>query len=290
MPREDGAVILDAALALDHAGKQVAIDAQHRGHHPQQGDDEVHGHPDVALGKSFGPVCDEGISHRDDHPEQHGAQHPADRAFHRLFGADLGAQFVPAEGAARKIGAGVPAPGEAQHQQDEENGVVAVFRHRQQDLEVDQGIKAEQDDPGKKDQPADLLIADAAVAHHQVDAVEQQQRKGHRHHALPRHLIAGQHDQQSVGHLDRVQQPVPFVKAEGGIHFVHPDQGHRRHDQVKKQCVEGQHDQHQDGNAHNGCNHSCFHRFSLYVAKLKCRRTGGTAGCTPRWRRPGRPG
>ena len=29
---ENGAVILDAALALDHAGKQVAINAQHRRH------------------------------------------------------------------------------------------------------------------------------------------------------------------------------------------------------------------------------------------------------------------
>src|SRR5699024_11274787 len=62
----------------------------------------------------FRSVCDEGIGHRDNDPEQHGAQHPADRAFHRLFGADLGAQLVSAEGAARKIGAGVPAPGEAQ--------------------------------------------------------------------------------------------------------------------------------------------------------------------------------
>ena len=100
-----------------------------------------------------------------------------------------------AEGAAREVGAGVPAPGKAEDEQDEENGVVAVFRHRQQDLQVDQGIKAEQDDARKKDQTADLLIADAAVAHHQVDAVEQKQRKGHRHHAPPRRLVAGQHDQ-----------------------------------------------------------------------------------------------
>ena len=36
MAREDGAVVLDATLALDHAGEQVAVDAQHRSHTGQQ--------------------------------------------------------------------------------------------------------------------------------------------------------------------------------------------------------------------------------------------------------------
>ena len=122
--REDGAVVLDAALTLDHAGEQVAVDAQHRGHHAQQPNDDIHGNSHVGPAEHLHPVGGHRVDHGGQDPEEHGAQHPADGPFHRLFGAHHRAELVFAEGPACKIGAGVPAPGKAEDQQDEKDRVI----------------------------------------------------------------------------------------------------------------------------------------------------------------------
>lgn len=88
--REDGAIILDAALALDHAGEQVAVDAQHSGHAGQQGNDQVHGNADVGAGERLHPVGRNGVDDGGDHAEHHGAQHAANGSLHGLLGLTTG--------------------------------------------------------------------------------------------------------------------------------------------------------------------------------------------------------
>ena len=98
MAREDGAVVLDAALALDHAGEQVAVDAQHRSHTGQQRNDDIHGYANIGAGELFHPVCCDGVDDRDQHTEYHSTQHAAYSALHRLFGADHRAELMLAKG------------------------------------------------------------------------------------------------------------------------------------------------------------------------------------------------
>ena len=160
MARENGAVILDAALALDHAGKQVAINAQHRRHTGQQRNDNVHRNTDVGAGKGLHPVRRDGINEGRRHTEHHRAQHAANGTLHGLFGADHRAELVLAERAACKVGAGIAAPGKAEDEQDEEDGVIAVLLHGQQLLEPDERVEAEDHNARKHRKAAGFLVAD----------------------------------------------------------------------------------------------------------------------------------
>ena len=225
MPREDGAVVLDAALALDHAGKQVAVDAQHSGDTAQQRDNHIHGNADIRAGKGLHAVCRYGVDEGGDHAEHHGAQHTADGTLHRLFGADHRAQLMLAEGAACKIGTGIAAPCKAEDEQDEENRVIAEFFHWQTLLEQNEGVEAEDHDARKHQKTAGLLVADGTVAHHQIDGKKGDQHKGHRHDQLAHGAIAGKHDQQCIGYQHCVHEPVLFFKAEGAVNLVDGDQG-----------------------------------------------------------------
>ena len=75
---ENGAVILDAALALDDAGEQVSVNAKYRRHTGQQRNDNVHRDADVGAGERLHPVGSDGVDQRDDHAADHRAQHAAD--------------------------------------------------------------------------------------------------------------------------------------------------------------------------------------------------------------------
>ena len=278
---EDGAVVLDAALALDHAGEQVAVDAQHRRHTGQQRNDDIHRDADVRAGKSLQSVGCDGVDHRDDHAADHRAQHTADGTFDRLLGADHGAELVLAEGAACKVGAGVAAPGKAEDQQDEKDRIIAVFRHRQQLLQPDERIEAEHHDARKHHKTAGLRKADGAVAHHEIDGVEQHEQERSRHDQRPPDGIAGQHDQQRIRHGDGVQQPVLLFEAEGHIDLVDGDEGDGSDHKVEDHRVKGKEHTDQNEDAHHGGYDSCFHRVFLLgcVCRgwFRCRRTGGSA-------------
>ena len=89
-----------------------------------------------------------------------------------FFGADHRAELMLAKGTACKVGTGIAAPGKAEDEQDKEHRIIAVLLHRQQLLEPDKGIEAENHDAGEHQQAAGLLIADGAVAHHQIDGVK----------------------------------------------------------------------------------------------------------------------
>ena len=261
MPREDGAIVLDAALALDHAGEQVAVNAQHCGHAGQQRDDDIHGHADVGAGERLHPVCRHRVDDRDQYAEHHCAQHAAHSALHRLFGADHRAELMLAEGAARKVGAGVAAPCEAEDEQDEEDGVVAELLYRQQLLELDEGVKAEDDDARKHRKAAGFLVADDAVAHHKIDGIEQHHQEGGGHHHRPADAVARQHDEQGVGHQNAQQRPVLFFEAQRRVYLMEGDEGDGRNDQIEHQRIEGEQDARKDEQAHHSCDDSCFHSF-----------------------------
>ena len=263
MARENGAVVLDAALALDHAGKQVTINAQHRRHTAQQGNDDVHRHADIGAGKGFHAVGSHRVDQGRHHAEHHGAQHTADGTLHGLFGADHRAQLMLAEGTARKVGAGVAAPGKAEDEQDEEHGIVAELLHRQQFLEPDEGVEAEDHDARKHEQTAGLLVADGAVPHHQIDGVKGDQHKGHRHDQTAHDHVVGGHHQQGIRHQCRVHQPVLFGKAQRIVDLVDGNERDGCNDQIEDQRVEGEHDANEDDDAHNGCDNACFHRLAL---------------------------
>ena len=133
MPRENRTVVLDADLALDRRGKQIAQDAQHRRHraHAQQ-------HQIVARlyldAEDVVPGGQQRVDQRQHTAGGHAAQHAAHRALYGLVGADDGGQLVLAESAAREIRGCIPAPGEAQDQQDKVDGVIAVLVKRQHPL------------------------------------------------------------------------------------------------------------------------------------------------------------
>ena len=312
MPREDGAVVLDAALALDHAGKQVAVDAQHSGDTAQQRDNHIHGNADIRAGKGLHAVCRYGVDEGGDHAEHHGAQHTADGTLHRLFGADHRAQLMLAEGAACKIGTGIAAPCKAEDEQDEENRVIAEFFHWQTLLEQNEGVEAEDHDARKHQKTAGLLVADGTVAHHQIDGKKGDQHKRHGHDQLAHGAVAGKHDQQCVGYQHCVHEPVLFFKAEGAVNLVDGDQGDGCDHQIEHHGVEGKHHANEHQNAHDRSNNACFHRFDLLCSSgssplqgnafrpeevpglsglhlrcrvcntvtepLRCRRTGGCGG------------
>ena len=263
--REDGAIILDAALALDHAGEQVAVDAQHSGHAGQQGNDHVHRNADVGAGERLHPVGRNGVDHGGDHTEHHGAQHAANGSLHGLFGADHGAEFVLAKGSACKVGAGIAAPGKAEDEQNKEHRVIAVGLHRQQLLQTDKGVEAEDHDAGKHHQTAGFCKIHLCVAHHQIDAEEQHHQKGGRHDQPPPHLIAGQHDQQGVGHEHGVHGPFLSAKAQGLEDLVDGDQGDGGNDKIEHQRVKGEQHPDQDEDAHNCGYDTSFHsNFSFW--------------------------
>ena len=168
-----------------------------------------------------------------------------------------------AKGTACKVGTGIAAPGKAEDEQDKEHRIIAVLLHRQQLLEPDKGIEAENHDAGEHQQAAGLLIADGAVAHHQIDGVKRDQQKGHRHHQPPHDLIVARHDQQRIRHQNRIHQPVLLFKAEGTVDLVDGDQRNGRDDQIKDQGVEGEHHADQYDDAHDRSNNTCFHRLDL---------------------------
>ncbi len=89
-PGEDGAVVLDAALALDHTGKQVTINAQHRSYAAQQRNDHIHGYANVGAGEGFHPVCRHRVHQCDDHTKHHGAQNAANGTLHGFLGLTTG--------------------------------------------------------------------------------------------------------------------------------------------------------------------------------------------------------
>ena len=261
MAREDGAVVLDAALALDHAGEQVAVDAQHRSHTGQQRNDDIHGYANIGAGELFHPVCCDGVDDRDQHTEYHSTQHAAYSALHRLFGADHRAELMLAKGAAREVGAGIAAPGEAEDEQDEEDGVVAIFLHRQHLLEPDERVEAEDHDARKHGEAAGFLVADDAVAHYKVDGIEQHHKEGSGHHHRPADAVARQHDEQCVGYQNGQQRPVLLFKTQRRVNFMQGDEGDSRDDQIEHQRIEGEQDACQNDQAHHGCDDSCFHSF-----------------------------
>ena len=290
MPREDGAVVLDAALALDHAGKQVAVDAQHSGDTAQQRDNHIHGNADIRAGKGLHAVCRYGVDEGGDHAEHHGAQHAADGTLHRLFGADHRAQLMLAEGAACKIGAGIAAPCKAEDEQDEENRVIAEFFHWQTLLEQNEGVEAEDHDARKHQKTAGLLVADGTVAHHQIDGKKGDQHKGHGHDQLAHGAVAGKHDQQCVGYQHCVHEPVLFFKAEGAVNLVDGDQGNGCDHQIEHHGVEGKHHADEYQNAHDRSNNACFHRFRsplffrqqpLAGQRIPTRGSTGSVGSAP---------
>ena len=209
------------------------------------------------------------VNQRCDHAEHHGAQHAADGTLHGLFGADHRAQLMLAEGAACKISAGVAAPGKAQDEQDEEHGIIAVLFHRQALFEQDKGVETEDHDAREHQQAAGLLVADGAVAHHQIDGIESHQHKRHRHDQPPHDAVVGKHDQQRVVHHGRIHEPVLLFKAEGIVNFVDGDQGDGRDDQIEDHGVKGEHHADQDDDAHDCSNNTSFHRF---CSPLLCRR------------------
>ena len=258
-------IILDAALALDHAGEQIAVDAQHSGHAGQQGNDQVHGNADVGAGERLHPVGRNGVDDGGDHAEHHGAQHAANGSLHGLFGADHGAEFVLAKGSACKVGAGIAAPGKAEDEQNKEHRVIAVGLHRQQLLQTDKGVEAEDHDAGKHHQTAGFCKIHLCVAHHQIDAEEQHHQKGGRHDQPPPHLIAGQHDQQGVGHKHGVHGPFLSAKAQGLEDLVDGDQGDGGNDKIEHQRVKGEQHPDQDEDAHNCGYDTSFHsNFSFW--------------------------
>ena len=58
------------------------------------------------------------------------AQHPADRALHRLFGADVGAEFVPSAQLSRKESAGISQPRAAEHHPDQVFSILHVSHEK----------------------------------------------------------------------------------------------------------------------------------------------------------------
>ena len=172
-----------------------------------------------------------------------------------------------AERAACKVGAGIAAPGKAEDEQDEEDGVIAVLLHGQQLLEPDERVEAEDHNARKHRKAAGFLVADGPVAHHQIDGIEQhhQERGGHDQTAVE--LITRQHDQECVWHQNPIHQPVLLFKAEGTVDLVDGDQRNGRDDQIKDQGVKREQNANEDDNAHNGCDDSCFHRALFLLWK-----------------------
>lgn len=103
-PGKDLAIILDAGPALDGGGKQVADLADAPADEPQdQG---------LAEGGQQAPIHAGDIAaHR---IGQQAAQRPAEKAayaaFHGLFGADVGAKLMLAQGGTYEIGRRIPQP------------------------------------------------------------------------------------------------------------------------------------------------------------------------------------
>ena len=152
---------------------------------------------------------------------------------------------------------------EVEDEQDEEHGIVAELLHRQQFLEPDKGVEAEDHDARKHEQTAGLLVADGAVAHHQIDGVKGDQHKGHRHDQTAHDHVVGGHHQQGIRHQCRVHQPVLFGKAQRIVDLVDGNERDGCNDQIEDQRVEGEHDANEDDDAHNGCDNACFHRLAL---------------------------
>ena len=123
MAGENGAVIFDTHLTLDGRGEEIAQNAQHRRHGAHGGNDDI-----VTRGDSHRqagePAGKRAVNNGCQQPDDHAADHTADGAFHRFVGAYHRSQLVLAERAARKVGAGIAAPGKAQDQQDEVDGII----------------------------------------------------------------------------------------------------------------------------------------------------------------------
>ena len=109
MTGEDMAEILDPAMALDHAGKQVA-------HLPGNAAEQAAQHisPDgrkarkIRKAQRKDPSCD--------HRAQNAAHQPARGSGYGFVGADMRAQLGAADSAAHKVGKGIAAHGDGEHQ------------------------------------------------------------------------------------------------------------------------------------------------------------------------------
>ena len=95
---------------------------------------------------------------------------------------------MPAEGSARKVSSGVPAPCKAEDQQDEIDGIIAILRKGQHPLEMDERVKAEGDHARKVDKPRQLAEIQRLDMRDLADSVEQHGQERHRQQQPAHHL------------------------------------------------------------------------------------------------------
>ena len=180
----------------------------------------------------------ERVNQREHDASQHAAEHAADGTLDRFVGADDGCQLVLAERAACKVGSSIPAPGEAEDQQNEINGVIAVLCKRQAALEVDQRIEAEHDNPGEIDIPRELAEIQRLYVGDLTDVEEQYQQKAERQDQGTHSLAAGKHDQQGERHGSGIQIPLLFAKAHGAEHLMDGQQADGTKNKIKNNGIE----------------------------------------------------
>ena len=165
-----------------------------------------------------------------------------------------------AERAARKVGAGIAAPGKAQDQQDEVDGIIAVHIHRQAALEVDERVKAEQNHTTEVDKAAQLAKIQRFIMGDEHHIIKQHRQKAHSQQRCARRAAGAEHEQHGKRHRCRIQVPLLFAKAHCGKHFMNAKQADSRQHQVKQDRVKESQNHGKNSQPDYGGNDASFHK------------------------------